>query len=137
MTVEWRPVVGFEGSYEVSSLGGLRSLDRLSTDGRCLHGRFMRHASSGKYGYPQTMLRKDGKSHLRRIHRLVLEAFVGPCPDGMWARHLNGDRNDSRLKNLAWGTPSENGADRAEHSKLRADDTWGWMDKCSRTTETP
>ncbi len=50
-----------------------------------------------------------------RVHRLVLEAFVGPCPEGMECRHLNGVRADCRLENLIWGTRAENVADRRKH----------------------
>ena len=49
------------------------------------------------------------------VHRLVLAAFHGPCPEGMQARHLNGDKLDNRAENLAWGTPSENAADKIRH----------------------
>ena len=52
---------------------------------------------------------------LAYIHRLVLEAFVGPQPNGMECRHLNGARDDNRLSNLAWGTYAENNADRLRH----------------------
>lgn len=51
----------------------------------------------------------------RYVHRLVLEAFVGPCPPGKQCRHLNGDKADNKLTNLAWGTPSENNYDRVRH----------------------
>ncbi|KKM02613.1 hypothetical protein LCGC14_1782640 [marine sediment metagenome] len=49
------------------------------------------------------------------IHRLVLETFVGPCPDNMECRHLNGNRQDNRLNNLKWGTHSENQQDAVGH----------------------
>lgn len=52
----------------------------------------------------------------RYIHRLVLEAFVGPCPEGMEARHINGDHQDNRLENLCWGTKEENMKDRVLHN---------------------
>lgn len=52
-----------------------------------------------------------GKYKTFRVHRLVLEAFVGPCPEGMECRHLNGVKADCRLMNLAWGTQERNRQD--------------------------
>ncbi len=57
----------------------------------------------------------DGKSHWYRVHLVVLAIFRGPRPDGMVARHLNGNCQDNRLLNLAWGTRRENCADRLLH----------------------
>lgn len=51
----------------------------------------------------------------RPVHQLVLETFVGKCPDGMQARHLNGMRTDNRRSNLAWGTKKENENDKISH----------------------
>jgi len=65
--------------------------------------------------YPGVTLSLSGKKKILTVHRLVLEAFVGPRPPGMQCRHLNGDRTDSRLLNLAWGTARENAADRIRH----------------------
>lgn len=50
-----------------------------------------------------------------RVHRLILETFVGPCPVGMEGRHLDGNKQNNHLTNLAWGTPKENGKDRILH----------------------
>ncbi len=58
----------------------------------------------------------DGK--IRRVHVLILTAFVGPCPEGMECRHLNGNRHDNRLSNLAWGTYAENTRDRIQHGTM-------------------
>lgn len=63
-------------------------------------------------GYKTVKVPIDGKVKYRSVHRLVLEAFVGPCPDGMQCRHLNDHRADNRLENLKWGTPKENGEDK-------------------------
>lgn len=49
------------------------------------------------------------------IHRLVLEAFIGPCPKGMECRHLDGDKQNNKLDNLKWGTHSENQQDAVKH----------------------
>lgn len=57
----------------------------------------------------------NGHSHVRTIHRLVLETYVGPCPEGMQCRHLNGNQFDNRFENLCWGTPSENVRDTIQH----------------------
>lgn len=57
----------------------------------------------------------SGNKEMRLVHRLVLESFVGPCPDGMQACHNNGDPKDNRAENLRWDTPSNNQADRHSH----------------------
>lgn len=53
------------------------------------------------------------------IHRLVLEAFVGPCPDGMEALHSDGNKTNNNVDNLRWGTPSENNRDIVKHGRHR------------------
>lgn len=75
---------------------------------------------TGKTGYlfisapsPQT-----GKYRPWPVHRMVLEAWRGPKPEGMFGRHLNGNRKDNRLENLAWGTHSENMLDRGRYGEF-------------------
>lgn len=60
----------------------------------------------------------DGIRKNYLVHRLILEAFVGPCPEGMECRHLDGDPSNNRLENLRWGTPKENAADRVRHGTI-------------------
>lgn len=67
------------------------------------------------FGYWKISLFKNGKSHKRYIHSLVLETYVGSRPKGFQCRHLNGIKTDNRVKNLAWGTRSENQLDRNLH----------------------
>ncbi len=112
---EWRPVVGYEGFYEVSDMGLVRS---LAITVRGPHG--SRQNRSGGIlavnqsgNYPTVKLSKNAKAKTIRVHRLVLEAFVGPCPDGMECRHFpNRSHDDNRLANLSWGTKKQNAADR-------------------------
>ena len=66
-------------------------------------------------GYRRVTLSRRKVFRSVLIHRLVLEAFVGPCPDGKECRHLDGDRENNRFVNLAWGTPIENMADMRLH----------------------
>jgi DNA-binding MarR family transcriptional regulator len=113
---EWRAVVGFEDFYEVSSLGRVRSFDRqVFTLGRFNVRRGRVLAPALVHGYPRVTLTAPGRKVLRRVHCLVLEAFVGPRPPGLEIRHLNGVRADVRLENLAYGTREENSADRVLH----------------------
>lgn len=123
MTTEiWKPVVGFEGLYEVSSLGRVRSLDRVievtqrlrngvpTVLARLLKGRLL---SPGRASHGYYTVSMGGQSYC--IHDLVLEAFVGPRPQGAVCRHLDGDRSRSVLGNLEWGTYTENSEDSASH----------------------
>lgn len=66
-------------------------------------------------GYLQVNWRKDGKRVTRQVSRMVLEAHVGPCPDGMECRHFNGVCTDNRLDNLKWGSRLANLLDSIRH----------------------
>lgn len=102
----YRPVPGFP-SYLVSNQG--RVVSERRTPARELTPRIKR-------GYALVRL-ADGRGGDKQqaIHRLVLAAFVGPCPDGMEVRHLDGDRGNNVLSNLAYGTRSENSRDKRSH----------------------
>jgi hypothetical protein len=69
----------------------------------------------GRVGYLTVVLCRDGKHVTMNVHRLVLEAFVGPCPEGMEGCHNDGIRTNNRLENLRWDTPKNNQADRVKH----------------------
>jgi len=71
--------------------------------------------SVDSWGYRQFLLRLNGESYTRFAHHLVLEVFVCHRPTGMECRHLDGDKTNNRLSNLAWGTPKENAADKCKH----------------------
>ena len=66
-------------------------------------------------GHLQVVLYKDRRPCRRYVHRLVLEAFVGPCPAGYQGCHNNGNPADNRVENLRWGTASSNVADAVRH----------------------
>lgn len=74
------------------------------------------HHQTGYFMVMMTGL--DKKQSNCYLHRLILEAFHGPCPEGMGCRHLNGIRTDNRLENLAWGTWKENSHDRYRHGTV-------------------
>lgn len=101
----WLDVVGFEGLYRVSNLG------RVSGPTRTILKPFI-----NPRGYPQVGLHREGRrAKTVFIHRLVAEAFLGPCPDGMECLHRDGDHGNVRLSNLKWGTHSENALDAFRH----------------------
>jgi hypothetical protein len=101
---EWLPVVGREGQYEVSSHGRAQSLDRVIRlkDGRerLFVGRMLKLRPT-----PTGYLQFGIGGRLRKyIHRAVLEAFVGPCPEGMEACHNDSDPSNNHVSNLRWDT---------------------------------
>lgn len=127
----WKDIPGYEDCYQVSDQGRVRSLDRVihtpareylrrkalsrvkdvrvrgTAHSRVRLGRVMRPGTNGRYlnvGLTDGL----GRTRYQLVHRLVLRAFVGPCPDGQEVMHLNHDRRDNRLSNLRYGTHSEN-----------------------------
>ena len=115
----WLPVNGYEGIYEVSSHGRIRSLDRTITrsDGqvRRLKGKILSAGISQGGGYPLVSLYTQGKNQMRYVHSLVAESFIGPRPEGMEVCHNDGDPTNSHLDNLRYGTSSDNELDKVRH----------------------
>lgn len=109
MIEEWRPVVGYEGLYEVSDRGRVRSFPRQGTGGGLVSQRL------NNRGYPIVSMTRPGHWATRTVHRLVTEAFIGPRPGGMEVRHLDGNRANAQLSNLSYGTRSENNLDAVGH----------------------
>jgi hypothetical protein len=111
MSVEWKPVVGYEGYYEVSNAGEVRSVDRYV---KHPHGGVMLRKSKtmktnkNKYGYVDVRLGKEGVEKAHLIHRLVAMAFLDNAEDKPQVNHKNGNKSDNRLENLEWATLSEN-----------------------------
>jgi hypothetical protein len=112
----WLPVVGYEGFYEVSDRGRVRSLDRVDACNRRRGGHFLKQSRSASY--PAACLYRDGSKRTLRVHCLVLTAFVGPCPNGTEGCHNDGDRSNNKLRNLRWGTYSSNASDKRLHGRL-------------------
>ncbi len=82
-----------------------------STKGR---GRF-RKTHIDDTGHPQIGLSCKGIRKTIRVHRMVLETYVGDCPAGMMCRHLDGNAHNNNINNLCWGTSKENHTDRVKH----------------------
>lgn len=95
----WKPCVGYTG-YEVSNLGNVRSEKQILTP------------AAGSHGYLQVQLRRR---NVRTVHSLVLEAFVGPRPEGMEACHGDGNKLNVTLENLRWDLPKGNADDKRRH----------------------
>jgi hypothetical protein len=120
-TERWLPVVGYEGYYEVSDLGRLRSFPRVTNGSfgstRRIPGRVLRPGVNPQTGRRLVVLYRDGSGRTHNLYPLVLTAFVGPRPPGMEACHNDGDHTNDRLSNLRWDTSSENSYDIVRHGR--------------------
>lgn len=104
----WHVIPG-ASNYEFNGIGEVRNKRT---------GKPIKHVYNKK-GYAYAYVPHDnGKKHLRLIHRLLLEQFVGPPQEGEQSRHLNGDPSDNRLSNIRWGTPKQNADDKRRHRTM-------------------
>lgn len=107
MGEEWRSIEGYRGIYEVSSMGRVRSLDRVLTNGHHRRGINLKPIPNDE-GYLSVVLCWDGDRHMRKVHSLVCEAFIGPRPEGLVIDHINHKPDDNRVSNLEYVTHAEN-----------------------------
>jgi hypothetical protein len=114
----WLPIVGYEGLYEVSDKGRVRSVDRIVMAGnrwqegsfpRRYQGRILKQTKNfQRCGHMHVILSRVGVQTNYKVHVLMLEAFVEPRPPGLEALHTNDIGDDNRIDNLSWGTRSMN-----------------------------
>lgn len=107
---EWKPVIGFESTHEVSNLGRVRSKERVVVDRKCTRifkGTILSPGllSNGYYGI---WLYKNAKGISRLIHHLVAESFIGPRPDKMDVDHIDGNKTNNKADNLRYLLISDN-----------------------------
>ena len=132
----WKPIPSFEGLYEISEFGTIKSLARKETT-KAGWSRIKNEKTLKPYKCKDDRLYVDlcvnYKKTRSSVHRLVLLAFVGPCPEGMEACHNDGNHRNNHYSNLRWDTHKNNLDDKYKHgthicgenhklSKLKEDD---------------
>lgn len=110
----WVPIAGYERYYEVSDAGQVRSLDRLDAQDNMIRGRILR-PDVRPSGHLRVTLCRNSRTRRFWVHRLVLNAFVGPISPGLEACHNDGNPKNNRVANLRWDTKSANARDRRKH----------------------
>lgn len=108
----WIDVPGYEGHYQISNMGRIRSMDRSVIDKKGRNhitiGGVMKPTPDKKTGHMRIGLWKNSKRRVLYVHRLVMETFVGECPYGLEVCHNDGDSSNNRLDNLRYDTRHEN-----------------------------
>lgn len=127
---EWRPVRDYEGIYEVSNFGFVCRLKTHDLKGRLIRKPRILSLRPSQ-GYPEVILCNGKQKRFVRVHRIVLEAFCGPCPEGFVGAHLDGSRDNNRLDNLAWVSPAENSG----HMKIHGTRLEGEMAPWAKLTD--
>jgi hypothetical protein len=112
----WLPAYGFKDTHEVSDDGLIRSWVMGTTQGRkrLTNPRMLSCRPHKTHGYVNAVL----LNKTIKVHRLVLESFIGPCPAGMECAHNDGNPGNNRLENLRWATRKENHGDKKIHGTI-------------------
>jgi hypothetical protein len=125
MDEQWREIAGFP-DYMISDHGRVHSRSRVlpcckaGSRQRTMPGRLMQgiaHIEKGRLSYLGVRLFVGRKGYNKRIHRLVLDAFFGPCPEGLEGCHNDGNPANNYLSNLRWDTRTANAQDAVRHGR--------------------
>lgn len=104
----WKDIKGYEGLYQVSNLGRVKSLERKSDlDGRLIKSKILKTGLNNP-GYKFLVLRKNGVSKNKMIHRLVAEIFIPNQDNYYCVNHIDGNKQNNRVDNLEWCTQGFN-----------------------------
>ena len=110
MKEAWKPIKGYEGYYEVSNLGNVRTITRFiansGKNGMWYKSRILKF-NMDKDGYYTVALQKEGKVKRCKVHRLVLSNFSN-CNSDLQVNHIDGDKTNNCINNLEWVTSSQN-----------------------------
>ena len=99
----WKDIEGFEGYYQISNLGRVKSLPRLSIQNHLIPEKILKTCKA-QAGYLEVSLYIDGKRYHKKPHKLVADAFI-PNPDNLpEVDHINTDKNNNCVDNLRWCT---------------------------------
>lgn len=115
MMETWKPVVDWEGLYEVSDAGRIRSIARINPRNKQIMGGGLIKPIMGSRKYLVINLSKTGQRKQYFVHKLVLEAFISKRPEGCHACHNDGNTVNNQLNNLRWDTVKNNHSDKKKH----------------------
>lgn len=116
----FKDIPGYEGLYEISDEGVVRSKVRWINDGRRKYLKKEKIIKPDKHifnGRLRVMLYKNGVRRKHSVHRLVLETYIGPCPDGKICCHKDDNYLNNTVDNLYWGSVKDNNLDRIRNDK--------------------
>lgn len=121
MNETWKDIKGYEGFYQISDYGSVKSLERMVPHGESFQPvkeRMLKPKAKTHSGHLEVGLSHAGRVKTFLVHSLVLETFGSPRPEGLVCRHLDGDPTNNHISNLCWGTQKENKDDQRDHGRM-------------------
>jgi len=103
----WRDIKGYEGFFQISNKGRVKSLARVDRRGHRVKERILKHHTS-RNGYHRVGLNKNGKYPIKYIHRLISEAFIPNPENKPQINHIDGNKLNNKIDNLEWVTSKQN-----------------------------
>lgn len=103
----WKDILNYEGLYQVSNYGNIKSLNRINRNGKTVHEKILSQAKSTS-GYLQVNLSKDNEVKIFQVHRLVAVAFIDNPDNKPQVDHIDNNKHNNHVKNLRWVTGKEN-----------------------------